>query len=133
MNESEFPIRDQNCVNEARLGRSSERCRLYYLSEAQHPSEQAFVGYLKPYVFADEDRQVRIEKGPEEIVTEAIESGAFARCTARNLWAFLVDASITLEDPILDPFATSFGSDYDLFAILERILRDERYIKAGRF
>jgi len=133
LNENEFPVIDQNCVNTPMGTRPSERCRQYYLLQAQHPLEAPYEGYLKSYVFADVQRQAAIEAGPEQIAQQALDSGAFARCTAKNLWAHLVDENRQLEDPIFDQFEAKFRDGYSFHELLEAIVSRPEYIKAGQF
>ena len=133
LNENDFPKIDQNCRSQDDRGRRNERCRQYYLTEPQHPDEETYRGYLNAYVFADAEREAKIIEGPAGIADEAINTGAFARCTAKNLWSKLVSENRDLSDAVMVGLGESFAKDYDLLGLIEAIVQRPEYVKAGHF
>lgn len=133
LNEAEFPRVNQNCVQRDRQGRFSESCRAYYLTEPQHQDEEAYLGHLKPYLFADAQQEANIQEGPLGIAADAVGSGLFARCTAKNFWSQLVSENRELSDPLMLSLGDAFAQDYDLRTLIERIVKHPEYIRAGNF
>lgn len=88
LNEEEFPKDNPICATPR--GARSGLCRRLYLTEANHPDEQEYLGALLPYVFADEVMQDSIAQGPGKLAQEAVDAGLFAECTVRKAWERLM-------------------------------------------
>ena len=132
MNEQQFPIQNPQCLTAQ--GARNNVCRLFYQTTAGHPDEEAFLGYLKSYVFADQERQANIEQGPEKLARTAIDSGQFATCTANKMWALFMTREATAEErPVITQLAEDFKQGYDLRSLIETIVSRPEYIEAGRF
>jgi hypothetical protein len=131
--EQDFPVRNPACATPA--GSRDPACGRLYLSEAHHPKEEAWLGTLLPYVFADARREANIAAGPEALAREAIESGAFAACTTQQWWERLVGRTPSEADaPVVQALADDFaGGGYDLRTLIESIVTRPEYVKAGRY
>ena len=131
--EAAYPERDMECTgpNAQRIG----RCRRFYLTRAGHPDEEPYVGMLLPYVFADDARKEAITAGPESIARQAIDNGAFARCTATKMWSrYMHRAPADDEADVIAELASGFSADnYNLRNLIERIVKRPEYAAAGRF
>lgn len=125
MDDATFPRFREDCASSR--ARGIPACRLFYLIEAGHPDEQPYLGQLRPYVFADDQRVAAIEAGPAALARQAVDSGQLASCTARKWWAHLLGREPHDGDAMaLAELAEGFAGRYDLRALVRAIvLRDE--------
>jgi hypothetical protein len=119
---SEYPARRPECVN------SRDRaCRRFYVTDRTDPA----AGALLAYAYADAHPEVPgiVEAGPRRAAKDLIDSGAFARCTARRLFGHLMKREVRAEGPeadereLLETLARRFReSGYHLPALVESIV-----------
>ena len=130
-----FPIEQPACATPR--GANSPLCRRFYLTAANHPKEEPYLGTLLPYVFGDDhpDRAEIIEAGPRRLAQQAVDSGRFANCTVRKLWTRLLGrAPRPDEDPTIAELASDFAAGGYVVRDLARTLVTRReYVEAGHF
>ena len=132
LNEDLFPKTNDDCLRPG--ARNSLNCRRFYLTQAQHPKEEPYVGQLISYMFATAEMEDNIEKGPEKLARAAIDSGAFASCTVKNVWKHYVGKSETvLDESIHSELTEVFKQGYDLKALVKNIVTRSQYVDAGLY
>ncbi len=133
LNEGLFPTEQPNCATER--GAQQAICQLFYVTEATHPDEEPYLGFLKPYLFADESMIDAIEQGPAVLAQEAIDSGQFGRCTVRKMWRLFMgqDAGVDDEEVIEELFAEFEANDYNLKALILALVTRPEYVQGQRF
>jgi hypothetical protein len=135
LNEDLFPTVNPACTTAA--GARSRLCQLFYFTEADvtvPEVEDAYVGTLRAYVYADEARRANIEAGPERLAQQAVDSGAFARCTVQQLWTRLMGrAPAPAEDAAVEALADDFAEGgYRLPDLVHALVTRPEYVEAGR-
>lgn len=136
MNGDTFPRVNPTCADPR--GARSPLCRLFYFTEADvtaPESEAEWVGSLRSYVFADEARAANIEAGPEALARQAVESGAFARCTVDRMWRlFMARPPAPEEAETVEALAQALSEDgLRLRGLVEQLVTRSEYVEAGRF
>jgi len=132
MNMDLFPVVKPECAG-GNANRNFQ-CRRFYLTEAQHPDEEPYVGTLLSYVFADQEMEDNIETGPIAIAQEAIDSGAFASCTVNKMWSlFMARTPENGEAALVDSLTEDFKTDYNLRRLVKNIMKRPEYVDAGRY
>jgi len=133
LNEDLFPRYSPNCADPRRA--ESAICRLFYFTAndvADPAVDSAYIGQLKAYVYADTTREMNIEAGPEHIAQQAVDTGAFAKCTAQRMWQLLLArAPSEAEAELMDTLATEFqGSGAHLKDLVRTIVTRPEYMQA---
>jgi hypothetical protein len=132
---AQFPRENPRCAQANAA--NNPICKLFYLTEANDPREQPYLGQLRSYEFADEhpERAPNIEAGPAKIAQEAVDSGAFASCTTRKMWTWVMGrAPSDNEENTVAGLAADFESaHYDLRALVRELVTRPEYVQAGRF
>ncbi len=131
--EARYPKVQEACTTPA--GARSAECRRLYFTDPQHPDEEPFRGHLRSYVFADARREANIAAGPRALAEAAIGNGQLARCTTRRLFERYMGRAIDEQDAaaLAELTALFEGSDHDLRALVEAIVKRPEYVEAGRF
>ena len=135
MNEDLFPTVNPACATAQ--GARAQACQLFYFTQADvtvPEVEDAYVGTLRAYVYADEARIVNIEAGPARLAQQAVDSGAFARCTVDRLWTRLLGrAPASAEAELVEAMADDFADGgYRLPALVHALVTRPEYVEAGR-
>jgi len=133
MDEATYPKVRTDCADPQNA--RNPLCRRFYLTSPGHPDEEAYKGYLMPYVFATPQREANIAQGPRGIADAAIANGSFASCATRQLYERLVAReAVETDQAALDALSASFvASSYDVRALIESIVTRPEYVEAGRF
>lgn len=123
-----FPKMDASCAD----GSPDAFCRRFYITQPDAHN----AGILSPYQFSDTHPEYveNIEKGPRKLALEAIESGGFARCAVKRVFAHFnkrdmaVLGDDTDEIELLDQLAGEFEStNYDLRQLVLRVVTLPQY------
>ena len=133
----EFPRFRDICDSSNNPGASRNfLCRRFYLTEANHPSEEKYVGHLLSYLFADEHegRDEAIESGPSLLAGQAVDNGAFAKCTAEKVWnLFLAHPPSTKEAGIIAEMTADFEAGYSFRDLVRAAVTHPKYVYAGLY
>ncbi len=134
LDETRFP-RMRNTGPTSCLGKNagSGFCRRFYVtdSDADNP------GALYPYQYADAAHPTitaALAGGPRMHAQEIISSGAFAKCTTKRMFAYLMKRNIRAqggaindEQPLLDSLVAKFTTNYDLPTLIQAIVSLPQY------
>jgi len=133
LDETNFPGFNPACA--AANAGSNANCRRFYMIAPGHPDEVPFRGYLRSLVFADTERQENIRNGPRALAQTAIDNGAFASCVTKQMFERLMAREPNeLDQEMLGELeSTLVGTNYDLRALIESIVKRPEYAEAGRF
>lgn len=135
LDEGSFPKENPQCATPQ--GARNGLCRLFYFTERDvtNPDTQnAWLGLLKPYVYADATREANIEVGPAGIAQTAVSNGDFARCTVENIWQRFVARTPTTGDrDAIDALTTEFAGHESLKQLVKALVTRPEYVQAGRF
>lgn len=135
LNEDVFPRYSEICADPSRAGNAI--CQLFYFTsnDAADTSDEAFVGQLKAYVYADETRVNNIAAGPEGIAQQAVDSGAFARCTTKRMWQLFMARDPSPEEAeTIDGLADQLvRNGFKLKPLIKTLIQRPEYVQSGRF
>ncbi|MFO0726708.1 MAG: hypothetical protein U1E65_23170 [Myxococcota bacterium] len=134
LNIATYPSYNAACA--AANASSNATCKRLYLYDPGSAEEEPFKGWLRSYVFADDERKHAAEAGPINIAQTAIDNGAFAACATRKMWERYLarETDDTLDADALNDLTNTFkNSNYDLRVLIEAIVKRPEYIQAGRF
>lgn len=128
---SAFPETNPDCA--APDAANNGMCRQFYLYKPGHAKEDAYKGKLLSYVFATEEMKANIAKGPIAIARKAIDSGAFARCTTRKLWGWLLGrAPLAQQDTKIEEIADVLRENkYRVQRVVRAIVKSKEYRQAS--
>jgi len=133
----EFPRFREMCDSTNNPGASRNfLCRRFYLTEANHPSEEKYVGHLLSYLFADEHegREEAIETGPSLLAGQAVDNGAFAKCTAEKVWnLFLAHPPSSKEAGLIAEMTAEFEAGYSFRDLVRAAVTHPKYVYAGLY
>jgi hypothetical protein len=94
-----FPPERADCLNCALTGQQcSDECRRFYLTTSTAPSERAYLGNLKAYVFRRPEHTRNVEVGPRLLALSAVADNRLPRCVARRTAEWLLGRPMTLAD-----------------------------------
>jgi len=80
-----FPATRADCEECGRTGQAcSAECRLYYVTQAYSPEEDAFIGMLNAYQWRRTGHQKNVELGPKFLVLTSIVDARFPDCVAKR-------------------------------------------------
>jgi hypothetical protein len=125
-----FPNTRPECVGS--LDPTCER----YLTEATHPDEEPYLGYFKPLLFSSSSLgngndaiADAVAGGPLALAEKAIADGAFASCTTKKVWTWLLGrdpADIDSTELLVlgEQFA---GGGYDFKALVRALVSSDAY------
>jgi hypothetical protein len=85
LSEIEYPPTRADCEECGRTGQAcSTECRLYYVTQAYSPEEEAYIGMLNAYQWMRPNHRQNVELGPKFLVLTSIVDARFPDCTARR-------------------------------------------------
>ena len=133
----DFPRQSDMCDSENNRNASRNFvCRRFYLTEANHPSEDKYVGHLLSYLFADEHegRIEAIESGPALLAGEAVDNGLFAKCATEKVWnLFMAHPPSTKEAGTMADMTTDFEAGYSFRDLVRTVVTHPKYVYAGLY
>jgi hypothetical protein len=87
-----FPAQNSACI-----GQGDDPYCSHYLTAATHPDDEPYLGWFKPLLFSEADKghgdpaiAAAVAGGPRALGQKAIDSGAFASCTSRRVWSWIM-------------------------------------------
>ncbi len=106
----EYPRFDPQCELCAETGFGcTTRCRNRYTVDMLEPEYEAYLGWLKPFVFLRDEHQAYIDEGPQLFVRATVADGRLPRCVARNVAELMLGRELgETEEPMVDALATVF-------------------------
>jgi hypothetical protein len=110
-------------------------CDRLYLTEAGHPDEAPYVGYLRALTFRDGPELDRYQDGPSALVESYLSTGLLQRCTARRVGERLLGRALSSEesDTLLAPWTEAFeASGHDFKTLVKAIVSDPAYRRIAR-
>ncbi|MEM1009436.1 MAG: hypothetical protein AAGJ35_10555, partial [Myxococcota bacterium] len=124
-----YPAFLQKCTD--RRNRHKQPCRSFYITSIDHPDKARYLGYLKSYLFTDDQMSKNIESGPRALAQKVIKNGAFARCTAQKVWKWFVGYPKP-KSARLDALGKSFqSSQFRILSLLKSIVTSPEYKQAS--
>jgi hypothetical protein len=83
--ENTFPSTRADCEECGRTGQAcSNECRLFYVTQAYSPEEEAYIGMLNAYQWMKPNHQQNVELGPKFLVLTSIVDARFPNCTSKR-------------------------------------------------
>ena len=125
-----FPAQDASCI-----ASTDPACELY-LTEANHPDEQPYLGYFLPLLFSvdgegsgNAEIASAVSGGPAALAQAAIADGSFAACTTKNTWHWIMGrAPSALDAAQLANLTTQFtASGYDFKDLVRTLVTSDAY------
>jgi len=110
-------------------------CQRFYFTQAGHPDEEPYVGFLKALVFSDEEEKQRVLGGPRMMVEQALAAGTLATCTIRRLFERLHNRPMSPdeEQEMMVDLVTEFdASGHDFKALVKRLALLPSYRRLAR-
>jgi len=110
-----FPAYREDCFACALSNTCEDDCRRFYVTRSYTPEINAYLGFLKPYVFRRAEHEVNIEQGPSLLALQGIVTHELPMCAARTALAnalgraVLPDESEWLDEVALDFAAQGFS------------------------
>ena len=79
-----FPIYRDDCFTCAISNNCDEDCNRFYVTRSYTPEVNAYLGYLKPYVFLRPEHEINIESGPALLAMQGVVNHELPTCSART-------------------------------------------------
>jgi hypothetical protein len=105
------------------------RCFRFYKMTAVG-EEVPYQYQLNAYVFRTPDQIVNIDQGPVHLAQQSIDSGAFATCTARKLWAYFMRRQPTSDEDtsVIPALVKQYeASNFNLRTMVNQIVAHAAY------
>jgi hypothetical protein len=129
LDDTEFPTNaDATCAPPFKDFNRAIYCYRFY-NFSPVGEQVPFKNMLNPYVFRTPEQVATIEAGPAHLAQTAIDSGAFASCTATKMWTLLMRRAPTPDETnsVIPDLAKSFSEAYDIKALAKKIVTSPEY------
>ena len=114
-----MPSYSEECATCAQAGSCNSTCRNNYITEASHPDEVPYVGWLKSFAFLSEAERTNPDLGPSDWIYQSMSDGVLAQCAASNTSEWLLGwnkEQRQQQETTLDGFAQQFTDSGYSFA-----------------
>ena len=79
-----FPVYREDCFTCALSNTCDDDCKRFYITRSYTPEVNAYLGYLKSYVFLREEHEVNVEEGPALLAMQGVVTHELPTCSART-------------------------------------------------
>jgi len=130
LDSTQFPRLRADCEECGRTGQAcSAECRLYYVTQAYSPEEEAYIGQLNAYQWRRTAHEQNVELGPKFLVLTSIVDARFPDCVAkRGLEAMLGREANASERLWIEDLSRDFlNSGYRYRDLIKSVVTSDLY------
>lgn len=126
-----FPREREDCLNCALRGQScSLECRQQYITKANSPEEEIYLGQLNGYFFRRPEHERYVEQGPKLMAFSAFTDDRLPKCAAKNAAQWLLGRDLDAEGDA--EWITTLGAElvtggYSYRNLVKSIVTSPRY------
>jgi hypothetical protein len=135
LDESVYPAHDPNCA-----ASTKPSCIRFYITQRDivgmtDSPLQPFLGWLRPYAFADDLRTQHIQAGPAALAQYVIQNNnTFAQAISWRLWTRLMGhPPVDADQNQLTQLAQDFTNGYQIRSLIKAIVTTPQYVQASRY
>ena len=126
-----FPTFSDTC-NDCAPGCGQAYCKLNYILDSNHPHQDDYIGWYKPYAFLNGDDVDNPSIGPKKWAEEIVADGRFAQCASKNAATWLMGWSPEeINYDLVQEWAAEFNaSGLDYKQLIRSIVMSPTYARS---